>query len=62
MKDSRYEEAEEAESGDTLPGKVSVWAVLSIFLFIPILDKLPDMFEQPAHLTSSGWVRQSCNY
>lgn len=51
MKDSRYDEAKETKSGDTLPGKLSVLGVLLIFLFIPILNKLSDVFKQPAHFT-----------
>lgn len=49
MKNSRHDKAKKTKSGDALPGELSVLCVLSIFCFIPILNKLPDMFKQPAH-------------
>ena len=45
MKDGRHNETEETKSGDTLQGKLSVLCVLSIFHFIPILNKFPNMFK-----------------
>ena len=51
MKDSRHDETKETESGDTLPGKLPVLGVLSIFVFVPSLNKFPDVFKQPAHFT-----------
>jgi hypothetical protein len=60
MKDSRYDETKETESGDTLPGKLPVLCVLcvpSIFLFVPSLNELPDVFKQPAHVTEQ-WQNQ----
>lgn len=51
MKDSRYDEAKETKSGNTLPGKLFVLGVLSVFLFIPIFNKLSDVFKQLAHFT-----------
>lgn len=45
MKDSRHDETKETESGDTLPGKLSILCTLSIFPFIPVLDKFPNVFK-----------------
>lgn len=51
MKDSGYDETKKTEGGDTLPGKLLVLNVLSIFLLVPSFNELPDVFEQPTHFT-----------
>lgn len=51
MKDSRYNETKETKGGDTLPGKLLVLGVSSIFVFVPSFNKLPDVFKQSTHFT-----------